>query len=123
MISVSIVDDEKELRQSLTTFVNGAPGFSCVSAYSSAEAALAGLPGDKPDVVLMDINLGGMVFVILAAFIWIKQLRRQVEERTNQLTTEIQLREQTERQRSLEKERARIAQDLHDEMGAKLCRI
>ena len=67
--------------------------------------------------------MGGMVFVILAAFIWIKQLRRQVEERTNQLTTEIQLREQTERQRSLEKERARIAQDLHDDLGANLTQI
>jgi DNA-binding NarL/FixJ family response regulator len=60
MISVSIVDDEKELRQSITTFVNGSPGFHCVSTYSSAEAALKGLPADKPDVVLMDINLGGM---------------------------------------------------------------
>jgi len=60
MISVSIVDDKKELRQSIATFVNGSPGFRCVSAYSSAEAALKGLPGDKPDVVLMDINLGGM---------------------------------------------------------------
>jgi len=60
MISVSIVDDEKKLRQSIATFVNGSPGFRCVSAYSSAEAALKGLPGDKPDVVLMDINLGGM---------------------------------------------------------------
>ena len=60
MISVSIVDDEKDLRQSITTFVNGAPGFKCVGAYGSAEAALKGLPGEKPDVVLMDINLGGM---------------------------------------------------------------
>jgi DNA-binding NarL/FixJ family response regulator len=60
MISVSIVDDEKELRLSITTFVNGSPGFRCVSAYSSAEAALKGLSSDKPDVVLMDINLGGM---------------------------------------------------------------
>jgi DNA-binding NarL/FixJ family response regulator len=60
MISVSIVDDEKELRQSITTFVNGSPGFKCVSAYGSAEAALKGLPADQPEVVLMDINLGGM---------------------------------------------------------------
>src|SRR5258708_36887247 len=60
MISVSIVDDEKELRHSITTFVNGSPGFHCVSAYGSGEAALKGLPDDKPDVVLMDINLGGM---------------------------------------------------------------
>jgi DNA-binding NarL/FixJ family response regulator len=60
MITVSIVDDEKELRQSITTFVNGSPGFKCVSAYGSAETALQGLPADKPEVVLMDINLGGM---------------------------------------------------------------
>ena len=60
MISVSIVDDEKELRQSITTFVNGSPGFKYVSAYGSAEAALNGLPTDQTDVVLMDINLGGM---------------------------------------------------------------
>ncbi len=60
MITVSIVDDEKELRQSITTFVNGSPGFKCLSAYSSAAAALKGLPVDRPDVVLMDINLGTM---------------------------------------------------------------
>jgi len=60
MISVSIVDDEKELRESITTFVNGSPGFKCVGAYGSAEAALKGLPADQSDVVLMDINLGGM---------------------------------------------------------------
>ncbi len=60
MIAVSIVDDEKELRKSIATFVNGSTGFRCVSAYGSAEAALEGLPADKADVVLMDINLGGM---------------------------------------------------------------
>jgi signal transduction histidine kinase len=64
-----------------------------------------------------------MAFVILAAFIWIKQLRRKVEERTVQLTAEIQLREQTQQQRSLENERARIAQDLHDDLGANLTQI
>jgi DNA-binding NarL/FixJ family response regulator len=60
VISVSIVDDENELRKSITTFVNGSPGFRCISAYNSAATALKGLPTDKPDVVLMDINLGGM---------------------------------------------------------------
>ncbi|MFO1478105.1 MAG: response regulator transcription factor [Verrucomicrobiota bacterium] len=60
MITVSIVDDEKELRESITTFINGTPGFKCLSAYGSAEEALKKLPADKPDVVLMDINLGGM---------------------------------------------------------------
>ena len=60
MITVSIVDDEKELRQSIATFVKGSTGFDCVSTYGSGEAALKSLPEDKPDVVLMDINLGGM---------------------------------------------------------------
>jgi DNA-binding NarL/FixJ family response regulator len=60
MITVSIVDDEPKLRQSIATFVNGSPGFKCVSDYGSAEAALKGLPADKPDVVLMDINMDGM---------------------------------------------------------------
>lgn len=60
MIQVSIVDDEKELRESIMTFVNGAPGFRCVSTYNSGEAALEHLPTDKPDVVLMDIHMTGM---------------------------------------------------------------
>ena len=60
MISVSIVDDETSLRQSIATFIDGSPGFRCVSAYGNAEAALQGLPADRPDVVLMDIHMAGM---------------------------------------------------------------
>ena len=59
MISVSIVDDEAGLRQSIFAFVNAAPGFKCLSSYPSAEAALQHLPKERPDVVLMDINLSG----------------------------------------------------------------
>ena len=60
MISVSIIDDEKELRESIATFINGSAGFRCVSAYGKADVALQGLPADQPDVVLMDINMPGM---------------------------------------------------------------
>lgn len=60
MISIAIVDDEKDLRESITTFLNGSPGFQCLSSYSNAVAALQGLPKDQPDVVLMDINMVGM---------------------------------------------------------------
>ena len=60
MISVSIIDDEKDLRESIATFINGSPGFRCVSAYGSADLALQRVPTDKPDVVLMDINMPGM---------------------------------------------------------------
>jgi len=60
MITISIVDDEAALRHSITTFINGAPGFRCIGAYASAEEALRRLPGDRPDVVLMDINMAGI---------------------------------------------------------------
>src|SRR5215469_17519533 len=60
MITVSIVDDEKDLRESIKAFIDGSPGFRCVSAYHSAETALKHLPEDRPDVVLMDIHLTGM---------------------------------------------------------------
>lgn len=60
MISVSVIDDEAGLRQSIETFVNGSPGFRCVSTFASGEAALAHLPENWPDVILMDINMSGM---------------------------------------------------------------
>jgi signal transduction histidine kinase len=67
--------------------------------------------------------IGGMAFVLLAASIWIRQLHRQVEQRSIQLTAEIGRRESIERQRALQEERARIAQDLHDDLGAALTQI
>lgn len=59
-ITVSIVEDNEQLRATLARVISRAEGFLCVSHYGSAEAALEGLPKDKPDVVLMDINLPGL---------------------------------------------------------------
>ena len=59
-IKVTIIDDENDLRQSIATFINGTPGFRCVSTYASGEDALKHLPLDEPDVVLMDIHMAGM---------------------------------------------------------------
>jgi DNA-binding NarL/FixJ family response regulator len=59
-IRVSIVDDEADLRENIAGYVDAAKGFQCISVHSSAEEAIAQLPKQKPDVVLMDINLGGM---------------------------------------------------------------
>ena len=54
------------------------------------------------------------------AAVWITLLRRKVEERTVQLKTEIEERQIVEHRRVMEQERSRVAQDLHDELGAGL---
>jgi DNA-binding NarL/FixJ family response regulator len=59
-IKVSIVEDNDQLRGTLARVIGRADGFQCISHYANAEAALEGLPKDRPDVVLMDINLPGM---------------------------------------------------------------
>ena len=59
-ITVSIVEDQEPLRNTLARVLNRAEGFECVSHYGSAEEALKDLPRARPEVVLMDINLPGM---------------------------------------------------------------
>ncbi len=59
-ITVSIVEDNEQLRGTLARVINRAEGFRCLSQYPDAEAAVQALPRDRPDVVLMDINLPGM---------------------------------------------------------------
>ena len=59
-ITVSIVEDNDKLRETLSRVLDRADGFRCVSQYASAEDALKDLPQIKPGVVLMDINLPGM---------------------------------------------------------------
>jgi len=59
-IKVSIVEDSRGTRESLSELLGRAPGLRCVGAHSSGEKALQGIPEENPDVVLMDINLPGM---------------------------------------------------------------
>jgi DNA-binding NarL/FixJ family response regulator len=58
-ISVCIVDDNKELRSALEEIVSMSDGYECLGAMSTADEAIRKLPILNPDVVLMDINLGG----------------------------------------------------------------
>jgi DNA-binding NarL/FixJ family response regulator len=60
MIKVSIVEDNKRVRESLAIVIDGADGFSCVKTFPNAEEAIKHLPNEWPDVLLMDINLPAM---------------------------------------------------------------
>ncbi len=60
MITVSIIEDQRDTRESLAALVNGTTGLKCISTYGTGEAALKGVPADKPDILLTDINLPGM---------------------------------------------------------------
>jgi len=69
------------------------------------------------------VIVGVLVCALALLGLWISQLHRQVEERTAELATQIQSRQQVEHQRAMEQERARIAQDLHDELGSGITEI
>lgn len=60
MITVAIVEDDQDIRESLALLINGTPNFSCVGTYPSFEKAQKGILREQPDVVLMDIGLPGV---------------------------------------------------------------
>ncbi len=62
-------------------------------------------------------------FVALVASMWVIVLRRRVAARTRELEIQILERQRAERQRVIEQERTRVAQDLHDELGATLTEV
>lgn len=59
-IAVSIVEDNQGTRDGLKALVSRTPGLRCVGTHASGEEALRGIPEEKPDVVLVDINLPGI---------------------------------------------------------------
>jgi signal transduction histidine kinase len=67
--------------------------------------------------------IGALVTVLIAALVWIRLLHHKVQSRTAQLQAEIREREHAEHQRVRAQERARIARDLHDDLGSSLTEI
>jgi DNA-binding NarL/FixJ family response regulator len=59
-IKVAIVDDDEGIRTSLASLIRRASSLKLAGDYPDAESALADLPRNPPDVVLMDINLPGI---------------------------------------------------------------
>jgi len=69
------------------------------------------------------VIVGALACVLAVTVLWITQLHRTVEVRTAELGRQIQARQRIEQQRAMEQERARVAQDLHDELGSSLTEI
>jgi len=69
------------------------------------------------------VIVGLLACLLAVTALWITQLHRQVEERTVELEAQIKNRQRVEHQREMEQERARIAQDLHDELGSGITEI
>jgi signal transduction histidine kinase len=69
------------------------------------------------------VLVGALLGVLGLALVWIRLLHQKVEVRTTQLQKEVGDREQAEHQRALAQERARIARDLHDDLGSNLTEI
>ena len=60
-ITVSLVEDDPGVRANLASLIDSTTGFKCQAAYPDGPSALKDIPGNRPDVVLMDINLPGML--------------------------------------------------------------
>jgi len=108
---------------------------TCVIQGVSQDVAFFGLLLNSPsDVVVlarppwwtlqkMLVMLGALACVLAVTVLWITQLRRKVGQRSAELEIQIRERQRVEQQHAMELERARIAQDLHDELGSGLTEI
>ena len=60
VIEVAIVEDRREIRESLALLIGGTEGFKCTGSYRSMEEALDKLKHHQPHILLSDIGLPGM---------------------------------------------------------------
>ncbi len=60
LITVCIVEDKKDIRESLKILINDDLDCSCIGEFENGETAIISIPELQPDVVLMDIGLPGI---------------------------------------------------------------
>jgi DNA-binding NarL/FixJ family response regulator len=77
VIRVGIVEDSAILRRNIERWLSRTPGFKCVAGCESGEEAIMRIPGSGAEVVLMDIQMGGMSGVECAAKL--KQLKPDLQ--------------------------------------------
>ena len=59
-IKVAIIEDQRDIREGLTTMLRFTDGYHCTDAYRSMEEALERIKSEVPDMALVDIGLPGM---------------------------------------------------------------
>jgi DNA-binding NarL/FixJ family response regulator len=59
-IRVGVVEDRETVREGLATLIASSPGYAVAGSWGNAEAMLAEIARQAPDVVLMDIGLPGI---------------------------------------------------------------
>ena len=60
-VQLAIIEDDKDIRENLTDFLNSLDDYECTISVDSVESYLACVEtGSKPRVVLMDVGLPGM---------------------------------------------------------------
>ena len=57
---IVIVEDNEVVREGFSLIINSVSKYYVVSSYNNAEDAIKNLKKDKPDIVLMDLELPGM---------------------------------------------------------------
>src|SRR5262245_8923594 len=55
-IQVALVEDDPGLRATLATMLDSSTGSKCQASYANGDAALRGLPANRPEFVLMDTS-------------------------------------------------------------------
>lgn len=76
-IKILIVDDHRLLRDGLAALLSQADDLEIVGSVPSGEEAISVFPSLKPDVILMDIMMGGMTGI--EATRWLKEQDAQVK--------------------------------------------
>lgn len=59
MITVSVIEDDKHYREGLEVLLKNSGEFALLNSYGSAEMAIKHLPGNPPQIAIVDIKLPG----------------------------------------------------------------
>ncbi|ADD67517.1 two component transcriptional regulator, LuxR family [Denitrovibrio acetiphilus DSM 12809] len=76
-IRVSIVDDNIELSESLSSILRSEPGVELIDTYPNAEMALSGIADSPCDILIVDINLPGASGIELIQQLVSRQIETQ----------------------------------------------